>query len=182
MESDPSFSCSENSNAHGLQWMVLPDGAFQSCGQTRTQLPAGAYSCTQDCYGRIQLHVQPLLTDDYIDFPDSLPSRVLRDIGLFWTARDRFERFGFLHRRGFLFYGKQGCGKSSLIHQIVQGIVATGHVAFFCDHPYVFLAAMQEFRRVEPKKPKKPKSRKRGRSSFPPLFFPQSASDPRCHS
>ena len=153
MEPDPSLPRGDNGNSHGPQWMVLPDGAFQSCGQTRTRLPAGAYSCTQDCYGRSQFHPQPLLADDYIDFPDSLPSRVLRDIGLFWAARGRFERLGFLHRRGFLFYGKQGCGKSSLIHQIVQGIVAAGHVAFFCDHPYVFLAAMQELRRVEPERP-----------------------------
>jgi SpoVK/Ycf46/Vps4 family AAA+-type ATPase len=94
-----------------------------------------------------------LLADDYIDFPDGLPSRVLRDIGLFWTLRDRFQHFGFLHRRGYLFYGKQGCGKSSLIHQIVQGVVAAGHVAFFCDHPHVFLTAMEEFRRVAPGRP-----------------------------
>jgi hypothetical protein len=153
MQSDATLSCSDNANPHGFQWSVLHDGGFQACGQTRTRLPPGGFACTQDCYGRIQLQPQQLLADDYIDFPDSLPSRVLRDIGLFWTARDRFDRFGFLHRRGFLFYGKQGCGKSSLIHQIVQGIVADGHVAFFCDHPYVFLAAMQEFRRVEPARP-----------------------------
>jgi hypothetical protein len=153
MEFDASVSRSQKDNPHGFQWMVLPDAGFQACGQTRTQLPPGGYSCTQDCYGRIQLQPQQLLADDYIDFPDGLPSRVLRDIGRFWRLRDRFQHFGFLHRRGFLFYGKQGCGKSSLIHQIVQGIVAAGHVAFFCDHPHLFLAAMQEFRRVEPERP-----------------------------
>jgi len=143
----------ENGHSPALQWMILPNGGFQVCGRTRQQLPPGGYSCSQDCYGRIQIHPQPLLADDYIHFPDGLPARVLRDIGLFWKLRDRFQHFGFLHRRGFLFYGKQGCGKSSLIHQIVQGIVATGHVAFFCDRPRVFLAAMQEFRRVEPERP-----------------------------
>lgn len=153
MESDANSSPSDTANPYGLQWMVQPDGGFQSCGQTRTRLPPGGYSCAQDCYGRPVFHPQQLLADDYIDFPDSLPSRVLRDIGLFWNVRARFERYGFLHRRGFLFYGKQGCGKSSLVHQIVRGVVADGHVAFFCDHPYVFLNAMQEFRRVEPERP-----------------------------
>ncbi len=153
MQSNSSLSRSENGNPHGFQWMVLPDGGFQPCGRTCTQFPPGGYSCTQDCYGRSQFHPQQLLADDYIDFPDGLPSRVLRDIGRFWMLRDRFEHLGFLHRRGFLFYGKQGCGKSSLIHQVVQGIVAAGHVAFFCEHPHVFLAAMQEFRRVEPERP-----------------------------
>ena len=150
MQSDSLSASSKNGNPHGFQWMVLPNGGYQSCGRTRKQLPPGGYSCTQDCYGRVQIQPQQLLADDYIDFPDGLPSRVLRDIGLFWTLRDRFERFGFLHRRGFLFYGKQGCGKSALIHQIVQGIVAAGHVAFFCVDPRLFLAGMHEFRRVEP--------------------------------
>lgn len=153
MESDASLPANDFANPHGFQWSVLHDGSFQTCGQTRTRLPAAGYSCTQDCYGCSIFHAQQLLADDYIDFPDSLPSCVLRDIGLFWAARDRFERFGFLHRRGFLFYGKQGCGKSSLIHQILQGVVADGHVAFFCYNPYEFLAAMQEFRRVEPDRP-----------------------------
>ena len=153
MEFDNSLSRNQNGNTHGFQWMVLPDEGFQACGQTRARLPPGGYSCAQDCYGRTQFHPQQLLADDYIDFPHGLPSRVLHDIGWFWRLRERFQHFGFLHRRGFLFYGKQGCGKSSLIHQIVQGIVAAGHVAFFCGHPHVFLAAMHEFRRVEPERP-----------------------------
>ena len=58
MESDPSLSPGDDGNLHGFQWMVLPDGGFQACGQTRTRLPAGAYSCTQDCYGRSQIYRQ----------------------------------------------------------------------------------------------------------------------------
>ena len=38
----------------------------------------------------------------------------LREIARFWGMGDRFAQHGFLHRRGYLFYGKQGSGKSSL--------------------------------------------------------------------
>jgi hypothetical protein len=147
------FNMNTEQLSHPFQWMILPNGGFQQCGQTRKLLPPAGYTCHQDCYGRLELHAQDLLADDYIDFPHGLPSRVLREIGQFWSLKENFQRFGFLHRRGFLFYGKQGCGKSSLIHQIVRGIVAAGHVAFFCDNPYVFLSTMTEFRRVEPSRP-----------------------------
>jgi hypothetical protein len=36
------------------QSMVLQDNTYQSCGPTVTRLPAGAYSLTSDCYGRLQ--------------------------------------------------------------------------------------------------------------------------------
>src|SRR5439155_9137715 len=65
----------------------------------------------------------------------------------------RFRKHGFLHRRGYLFYGKQGCGKSSLVHLIVGRILDAGHLAFFCEHPYSFFRAMEQLREVEPERP-----------------------------
>jgi SpoVK/Ycf46/Vps4 family AAA+-type ATPase len=52
-----------------------------------------------------------------------------------------------------LFFGKQGCGKSSLIHQIIARVVTDGFVAFFCDYPYNFIEAATKFRQVEPERP-----------------------------
>src|SRR5262249_25457148 len=66
---------------------------------------------------------------------------------------ERFRRHGFLHRRGYLFYGKQGGGKSSLIHLIVSQVVAAGHVAFFCEVPWIFVPALERFRALEPRRP-----------------------------
>jgi len=74
-------------------------------------------------------------------------------VGRFWTLHERFRQFGFLHRRGYLFHGKQGGGKSSLIHQIVAQIVKADHLAFFCDNPFVFNRCLERFRRVEPNRP-----------------------------
>jgi hypothetical protein len=137
-----------------LQWMVRGHNCYQMCGRTALPLPAGAYTVQRDCYGNMNYFVQALHSDDYIDFPDSLPSRVLQEITHFWTLGERFHHYGFLHRRGYLFYGKQGGGKSSLINQVVSRIVAGGHVAFYCDtHPSIFSDAVREFRVVEPTRP-----------------------------
>jgi ATP-dependent Zn protease len=88
-----------------------------------------------------------------IEFPGNVSAEVLDEIGRFWSMGDRFARLGFAHRRGYLFYGKQGCGKSSLIHQIIARIVGAGHVAFFCSYPPYVRATLARFREVEPDRP-----------------------------
>jgi ATPase family associated with various cellular activities (AAA) len=140
-------------NEYGLQWNIAGPGHYTRCGRTVAELPAGAYCVNIDYCGNTHYLERPLRVDDLVDFPDSLPNRVLREIEQFWGTGERFRRLGFLHRRGYLFHGKQGCGKSSLIHQIVSRIVDEGHVAFFCTQPAQFVAALAQFRQVEPQRP-----------------------------
>jgi hypothetical protein len=133
--------------------MVRGHRSYQVCGRTINRLPTGGYTCSQDCYGTPIYTRRDLQVDELIDFPGSLPSRTLEEIEHFWQTGERFARHGFLHRRGYLFYGKQGSGKSSLIHQIVAGILSAGHVAFFCEHPGIFVRCLTQFRQVEPDRP-----------------------------
>jgi SpoVK/Ycf46/Vps4 family AAA+-type ATPase len=91
--------------------------------------------------------------DKLVDFPGSLPSQILAEIERFWTLGDRFRRHRFLHRRGYLLHGKQGSGKSSLIHQVIARTITAGHIAFFCDSPHSFIACVEQFRTVEPDRP-----------------------------
>jgi GTPase SAR1 family protein len=140
-------------NEFGFQWAITGAGTYRVCGRTTEQLPPGAYSALLDNCGNPYFQHRDLKVDELVDFPGSLPSKVLTEIERFWTRGEHFARYGFLHRRGYLLWGKQGCGKSSLIHQIVSGIVSQGHVAFFCQNPYAFSNCMHQFRQVEPDRP-----------------------------
>lgn len=140
-------------NDDGMQWSVGREGAFQACGQTVPRLPAGGYSCSSDCQGQPVLTRRTLESDQLLHVPGSVAGQVVEEVERFWTLGDRYREFGFLHRRGYLLYGKQGGGKSSLIHQIVTGVVDDGNVAFFCQHPYHFINCLVQFRKVEPDRP-----------------------------
>jgi SpoVK/Ycf46/Vps4 family AAA+-type ATPase len=140
-------------NEQGLQWTVAANGSFHVCGRTTDRLPPGAYACRLDNCGNPFFQPRDLRIDELIEFGDSLPARVLDEIERFWSMGQRFARLGFLHRRGYLFYGKQGCGKSSLIHQVLARLAAAGNVAFFCEFPPHFVACVQRFRQVEPDRP-----------------------------
>ena len=135
------------------QWTVLSSDTYQTCGPTTHRLPAGVYSVSQDCYGRPIFQKREPQLDDLIDFSDSLAARVLREMEEFWTRGERFAQYGFLHRRGYLFYGKQGGGKSSLIHLILDRLIRADQVAFWCEYPGAFVPAAAAFRQVEPARP-----------------------------
>jgi SpoVK/Ycf46/Vps4 family AAA+-type ATPase len=135
------------------QWTVLPNNTYQTCGPTTQRLPAGAYTLSQDCYGRPLFQKRQSQLDDLIDFSDSLAARTLEEMEEFWTRGAQFARYGFLHRRGYLFYGKQGGGKSSLIHLIIDRVIQADQVAFWCEYPHAFVPAATALREVEPDRP-----------------------------
>jgi AAA+ superfamily predicted ATPase len=136
-----------------IQWKLAMTGVFEACGTTHRLLPAGAYTCSLNQYGEPQLLAKDLQVDDLIDFADSLPSQILKEIENFWSLGDKFKRHGYLHRRGYLLYGPQGSGKSSVVHQVVHRIIKAGHVAVFCEHPGVLTRALELFRRIESDRP-----------------------------
>lgn len=135
------------------QWKVPQAGTFEACGTTASRLPPGAYTCALEQFGQIQFHVRDLQVDDLIDFEGSLPGKILDEIESFWSLGENFQRHGFLHRRGYLLYGPQGSGKSSVVHQVVHRIIKKGHVAVFCEHPGLLTRGMELFRRIEPDRP-----------------------------
>jgi hypothetical protein len=136
-----------------IQWKVALPGLFEACGMTYRKLPAGAYVCSVNQYGEPQLLSKDLQVDDLIDFANSLPSQILQEIENFWSLGDTFQRHGYLHRRGYLLYGPQGSGKSSVVHQVVHRIIKAGHVAVFCEHPGVLTRTMELFRKIECERP-----------------------------
>lgn len=136
-----------------VQWKIVQSGVFEICGLTAQKLPAGAYGCCLNQYGDVQVMTRDLQVDDLIDFADSLPAKILNEIESFWDLGDRFLKHGYLHRRGYLLYGPQGSGKSSVVHQVVHRIVRAGYVAVFCEHPGFLTRAMEVFRKIEPGRP-----------------------------
>jgi hypothetical protein len=135
------------------QWTVMSNGAFRICGPTIAHLPAGAYACELDNYSNAVFYQRQLLVDDLVDFPGCLAAQIIEEIERFWTIGERFHKYGFLHHRGYLLYGKQGSGKSSLIHQLIVRAIKQGHIALFCESPLDFTMSVQQLRAVDPNRP-----------------------------
>lgn len=94
----------------------------------------------------------PIKVDELLSFPDSLSESVLREIDSFWQRGHLFKEYGFLHRRGYLFYGPMGSGKSCLIAQIVDAIIKRKGIVFIAQNPSLLIFCLRRFREIEPER------------------------------
>lgn len=60
-------------------------------------------------------------------------SSVFDDVKNFWRLRDRFHAFKMPHKRGYLFWGPPGTGKTTLITKIIEDVIDRGGVALDLD-------------------------------------------------
>jgi SpoVK/Ycf46/Vps4 family AAA+-type ATPase len=136
-----------------IQWAYLSSGEYVGVGRTIARLESGMYTYREVSDYRIAFVKIPITVDDLIRFPDGIADAVLSEIDRFWTRGKEFAKYGYLHRRGYLFYGPQGSGKSSLVQQIVSDIIGRGGIVFMCGHPALLNRALHVFREIEPKRP-----------------------------
>lgn len=131
------------------QWTYVGKNSLISCTSTESILKPGYYEIGQLQGGQIVYRLRTIITDELIDFPDSLSDSILNEIDKFWGMYDRFLRYGNLHRRGYLLYGPPGSGKTCIVHQICKQIVSKGGLIFDCKNPRLLMKALENFREVE---------------------------------
>lgn len=135
------------------QWAVLGSGQYKAVGTTVKKLPPGMWTYNFTPNGLIFIQ-RPINVDELLKFPNSVSEKVLHEISEFWTRAKYFKKYGFLHRRGYLFYGPQGGGKSCLVQLIVADIISRGGLVLICENnPANVDAVLQTFRVVEPDRP-----------------------------
>ncbi len=131
------------------QYAVAGDVYHPTAASIRT-LPPGAYGVVRTQSG-LAFQGKSLNVDELIQFPGSRHAKILSEVDDFWTKTAVFAKHGFLHRRGYLFYGPAGGGKTSMIQQICASIIKSGDLVFLLDtDPGIFRSALHTFRTVEP--------------------------------
>lgn len=142
---------SEDKAIKPTQWGSVGSRMYKGFSATHEKLPKGAYSISLDRNDERPIFIRKdVKTDDIISFKDSLAAKIMAEIETFWLSKDKFSSLGVLHRRGYLLYGPQGTGKSSLVQQITVDVVKRDGVVLICDNPKFFNLALSTFRQAEP--------------------------------
>lgn len=142
--------CREDMKLSKTQWSIVDSGTYLPSASSVKTLTSGVYVFKQSDFG-IVFCESPSRCDDLISFPDSIFDNVEKEVDNFWRLGDNFKRYGFLHRRGYLFYGPAGSGKSCLIQRIMRNIIEKDGLVFICSHnPRISSEALKIFREVEP--------------------------------
>ena len=133
-------------------WAQTGD-AFFPVTQVTEKLPPGAYRCKISPAGpfveRMNIDIDNLLA-----LPDSAVSELLAEFDQFWKLRGNFADRGFIHKRGMLFWGPPGAGKTSGIWQMTQKLVRDlDGIVVFVEDPVLATTCLSFIRRIEPSRP-----------------------------
>lgn len=141
-------------NAAEVLWGQMSPGVFRVYPRTSEFLPAGMYMISKSNNDGASLYIKAdIKTDECIAVKDSQLESIIKEVDEFWKIAAKFEKAGFLHRRGYLFYGPQGTGKTTIVNSVVLDTIKKGGVVFLCQNPAFMLDAIKTFRKQEPERP-----------------------------
>lgn len=138
---------------NSTQWTRLGPG-YSAVGPTVKNIPKGVFRIVVLQNGTIIFAPKKIMTDNLLRLSDSKSDMVINEIEQFWGLKEKYDSFGFLHKRGFLLWGPPGSGKTSTTAMVIKQMTERGGTVFLMDvHPTHMANALAEFRQVEPDRP-----------------------------
>ena len=128
--------------------------ALMRCGTTVKTLEPGFYDVKG--LGPVGWGLSPkeIVGDDLIDIPGTIADEIFTDIDRFLQTKDRYAAYGLTHKRGYLFYGPPGSGKTSLGLMLAKRFIERSDgVVLFCPDHGSFYNGVAILRDVEPGRP-----------------------------
>lgn len=152
----------ENNEKEGEEiistWIKSKDMIQASTDITKLdKLPSGVYMVKPTREGFLYCKEIDIKSDDLFIFSDSITSKLLDEIELFWSKSEIYKQNKLIHKRGILLEGYPGTGKSSIISILSNKIIEKGGVVFKVNNyrnldDYIDFIRTQ-FRKVEPDTP-----------------------------
>jgi|SRR6267378_4256956 len=90
---------------------------------THDTLPAEVYESKEDSDSNYYFKRIEFPSDELVNIPGTPVAFVMEEIEKFWGREKFFLDLGLVYKRGVLFYGPAGCGKTSIIRMISTEIV-----------------------------------------------------------
>lgn len=107
------------------QWLKRGRNTFipTDNAETVSKVDVGVYNLRVSQSVGFYLFKKDLSLDNLIKFNSSELIETMDGIQKFWDRKDKFEEYGYVHKRGILLYGAPGTGKTSLINLIIDKLI-----------------------------------------------------------
>lgn len=115
-------------------------------------LPAGIYSVDVDDHGQLLFFGVSTMSDDLIQLPDTPSEKIIAEVNKFWSGntKEKFERYGLIHKRGILMWGVQGTSKTCTVIRVMEKVVNEKGIVLFGVRPEIASKAIEAVREVQP--------------------------------
>lgn len=131
-----------------VQYFYNGDG-YAPTTKTTNKLPSGCY--TLDYINDILTFLpHNLIFDEMIQFPDSKSDSIIKEINNFLKIKNKFTKFGYSHKRGFIIFGPPGSGKTMTLMLVAKNIVKNNGIVIIATDPRMLGKMLKKFRSIEP--------------------------------
>src|SRR5258708_8145024 len=135
-------------------WKFDEDGDYSSVKTAHIgPLPAGLYRAFINTEDQLYFTPKKPNSDTLIDLPGLPIGYVLEQIESFWSKAEEYKKFGFLQKRGIMFYGPPGGGKSSIVGLLLIQLTRLDGGCFVAHNFSVLSEFIARFRQVEIHRP-----------------------------
>ena len=141
------------SDFDSAQWTLAGPDRFQPSGRSFVALPAGTYRA-ETYEGQIYAVRQRVISDKLSVLPGGSNERIIAGIRTFWASKARYEKYGLCYKRGVIFFGPPGGGKSANIVLLCNELIEKHNgLVFLCQVPALLTRLLTDLRRIEPIRP-----------------------------
>ena len=131
----------------------IREGAYFASVESvvKHRLPNGVYTAGVDEWGSIYFRPFVPITDELIEFKDSLSEQIVKMVDHFLSqeVKDAFTKYNIVYKRGVLLYGMPGTGKTSVVNLIMQTAAKKDMVILYNIPPNLVNASVDAIRAVE---------------------------------
>lgn len=120
---------------------------------THNIIPAGVYETREDSDGDVYLREIAFPSDELVLIPGTPVAYVLQQIEEFWGREEFFKELGLIYKRGVLFYGPAGAGKTSIIRMLANEFIKRGGIVLSITDTDNDQDALLKLREVESDRP-----------------------------
>lgn len=132
-------------------WSLKQD-RFYATNVTHNALPPGVYESEEDENSNAYLREIEFPSDELISMAGTPISYVLGQIDNFQKKLPLFTRLKLVYKRGILFYGPAGCGKTSMIRLIANEVIKGGGIVVSISNLSNDQTALLKLRQIEPER------------------------------
>lgn len=136
-----------------VQWTTADGIRYLPAGTTIKSIDPGYYDICVSGQVGIYFEKLKLKEETILQMPGTPLEEVLKEVKKFLAAEALYRKFGVPFKRGFLMYGPQGGGKTTLITELLKLFIEAGGVGLKFSDPKLFTAGLKDFRKIQPDTP-----------------------------